>query len=202
MHTCAYMTGAAQHPGKREALDFVLLHAVTLSVFLPAFVALDWLVDAHKARLLEAAARVAAVMYAGCGCPGLDAARVVDYDVSEERAGQGWEGLFKRAVVYEDEGHVAKVVRALFSVEGLGETAEGFPIGKGDFVKIAHMAVDSVERAFEEGGEGRHRMPEAVAKAMTERVGQGGEMVAKNQMRWVFYGGLDGAWNWIPDLKE
>ncbi|GAB1312818.1 Oxidoreductase AflY [Madurella fahalii] len=198
MHTCAYMTGAAQRPGKREAIDFVLLHTVTLFVFYPAFMALDWLSDGDKARLLEATARIDAVMYAGCGCPPLYPQRVTDY--MPKRAGDGWEDLFHRAVVYKDEGHVAKLVRAMFSLEQLGEPAPGFPIAKKDFVKIAHMAVDSVERAFEP--DGHHRMPEAVAQAMTKRVGQGGEMVTKNQMRWVFYGGLDKSWDWVPDVDE
>ncbi|KAK4251073.1 hypothetical protein C7999DRAFT_11147 [Corynascus novoguineensis] len=200
MQTCAYVTGAAQRPGKREAIDFVLLHTVTLSVFYPVFLALDWLSAANKARLLEVAARVSAVMYVGCACPPLYAERVREYE--PKRPQDGWPELFHRSVIYEDEGHVAKMIRALYSVEQLGDpVVAGFPIAKEDFVRIAHMTVDSVERAFEPDNRSHHRMPEAIAKATTERVGQGGEMVTKNQMRWVFYGGLDKAWDWVPDLE-
>ncbi|KAK4243432.1 hypothetical protein C7999DRAFT_44757 [Corynascus novoguineensis] len=199
MRTCAYVTGAAQRPGKREAIDFVLLHTVTLAVFYPAFLEVHWLSGAEKARLLEAAARVSAVMYAGCACPPLYPERVRAY--VPRRPHDGWPELFHRAAIYQDEGHVVKLVRAMYSLEFLADPlAPGFPIAEEDFVKIAHMAVDSVERAFEP--EGHHRMPDAVAQAMTERVGQGGEMVTKNQMRWVFYGGLEKAWDWVPDLDD
>ncbi|KAF2256105.1 hypothetical protein BU26DRAFT_573978 [Trematosphaeria pertusa] len=196
LHTGAYVAGAAQRPGKREAVDFVLLHCVTLGVFYPAILALDWLSDGEKARLLEAKGRVDAVMYAGCGCPPLYAERVRGY--VPRFAGQGWEELFRRAVVYRDEGHVAKLVRALFCAERLGDTAEGFPVERGEFVRIAHMAVDSAERALEPGG---HTMPEEVVRKVAGGVGGGGEMVTDNMKRWVFYGGVEGAWKYVPDLE-
>jgi hypothetical protein len=196
MHTCAYMMGAAQQPGKREAMDFVLLHSVTLAVFYPAILAQDWLSNHDKSRLLEATARVDAVMYAGCGCPPLYPERIVDY--VPRRPGDSWPELFHRSIVHRDEGHVAKLIRALFSLEQLSEPASDFPIAKRDFVKIAHMTLDSVERAFEVDG---HNMPEKVAEAVVKQVGQGGEMVKSNMMRWVFYGGRDKAWDYVPDLE-
>ena len=196
MHTCAYMMGAAQRPGKREAIDFVLLHSVTLSVFYPAILAQDWLSNHDKSRLLEAKARVDAVMYAGCGCPALYPTRVMDY--VPLHPADGWAELFNRSIVYKDEGHAVKLIRALFSVEQLGETESNFPIAKRDFTKIAHMALDSIEKAFEAGGS---KMSEEVAKAVIKRVGHGGEMVKNNMTRWVFYGGLDKAWDYIPDLE-
>lgn len=45
MRTCAYMIRAAQRPGKREKLDFVSLHSVTILVFYPAILVLDWLTN-------------------------------------------------------------------------------------------------------------------------------------------------------------
>ena len=196
MHTCVYMMGAAQRPGKSERIDFVLLHTVTLSVFYPVILSQDWLTDPEKARLLEAKARVDAVMYASCRCPTLYPERIVDY--VPRRLEDGWKELFHRSIVHHDEGHVVKLIRSFFTLESLGETAEDFPIKKKDFLKIAHMAVDSVERAFETDG---HRMPEKVAEGVVKQVGQGGEMVKWNMMRWVFYGGLNKAWEYVPDLK-
>lgn len=194
MQTCAYMMGAAQRPGKREAVDFVLLHAVTLMVFYPAILAQDWLTTREKARLLEAKARVDAVMYAGCGSPALFPERVVDYRPRHPE--HGWPELFRRAIVYRDEGHAVKLVRALFSLEELGEPDGEFPIAKGDFLKIAHMSMDSIERAFEPGG---NKISKEIAKGVMSRVGFGGEMVVDNMTRWVFYGGLDEAWDFVPD---
>lgn len=196
MYTCAYIMGAAQRPGKRETMDFVLLHNVTLSVFYPAILALDWISDQEKARLIEAKARVDVVMYAACASPTLHPARIINYAPRHPR--DGWKELFHRSVVYRDEGHVAKVMRALYSLEKLGEVGSDFPIAKEDFVKIAHMTVDSVERAIEADG---HRMPESVAEGVTKNVGLGGNMVVDNMIRWVFYGGLDRAWQYVPDLE-
>ncbi|KAM0795828.1 hypothetical protein BDR22DRAFT_882871 [Usnea florida] len=188
MHTCAYMMGAAQRPGKHEAIDFVLLHSVTLAVFYPAILAQDWLSDHENSCLLEPKARVNAVIYAGCGSPALYPARIVDY--VPRCPGNGWPELFHRSIIYHDEGHVAKLIRALFSLEQVSEPVSEFPIVKGDFVKIAYMALDSVERALQTNG---HKMPEYVAEAVIKKVGQGGELVVNNIKRWVFYDGLNKA---------
>jgi len=193
MHTSAYMLGAAQRPGKRETIDFVLLHSATLSVFYPAILSQEWLANHDKARLLEAKARVDAVMYAGCGCPPLYPARIVDYAPLHPE--HSWKELFHRAIVYRDEVHAAKLIRSLFSLEKLHDLPPSFPIAKKDFFKIAHMAIDSIERAFEEDG---NKMPQDVADAIANKIGEGGEMVARNQMRWVFYGGLEKAWDYVP----
>lgn len=198
MQACAYVAGAAQRPGKREALDFVLIHAATLAVFFPALLAQDWLSDGDKARLLAAKARVDAVLYAGCACPPLHTARVAGYRPRHPE--HGWPELVRRAVVYRDEGHAVKLVRMLFAVEALGAPAPGVglpPIGRDGFRKIAHMAMDSIEGAFGPDG---HRMAEEKREGILAQVGVGGEMVVGNMTRWVFYGGLDGAWDSIPDL--
>ncbi|KAI7974931.1 hypothetical protein EIK77_001684 [Talaromyces pinophilus] len=196
MHTSAYMLGAAQRPGKREMLDFVTLHCATLSVFYPAILALDWLTNEEKARLLEAKARWDVVMYAGARCPTLYPQRIIDYVPNHPE--QGWPELFHRANIYNDEGHVVKLIRALYSSEQLGDTADGFPISKAEFLKIAHMAVDSTEDVFQPGG---HDMPDDVRVAIMQEVGQGGDMVVNNMKRWVFYGGIDTAWQYVPDQK-
>jgi hypothetical protein len=60
------------------------------------------------------------------------------------------------------------------------------------------MVVDSTEAAMQPGG---HNIPEVVSQAIINNVGIGGEMVLCNMMRWVFYGGVDNAWKWVPDLK-
>ena len=195
MHTTAYMLGAAQRPGKREALDFVTLHAVTLAVFFPAIMAQDWLSDQEKARLLEATVRVDAVMYAGTTCPPLYADRIVNY--VPQNPTDGWPELFQRAIVYRDEGHAVKLMRALYALEQL-ELEPGFPIAKSDFFQIAHMGMDSIERAMdpEEG----NVVSKEISAGIMKRVGRGGEMVVGNMKRWVFYGGLPNAWNHVPNV--
>ncbi|KAI0199064.1 hypothetical protein F4808DRAFT_471969 [Astrocystis sublimbata] len=195
MHTCAYMTGAAQRPSKLEAVDFVLLHSATLTVFYPAILSLDWLSNMEKARLIEAKARVDAVMYAGSGCPALYPRRIIEYTPRHPR--DGWPELFHRSIVYRDEGHAAKLIRALFGLERLEDPTPDFPITKEEFLKIAHMAMDSIERTQEP--DGNKVIPNDVAEAVVNRVGFGGEMVVGNMARWVFYGGLDSSWNYVPN---
>ncbi|KAI1456592.1 hypothetical protein F4805DRAFT_431801 [Annulohypoxylon moriforme] len=196
MFTGAYIMGAAQRPGKREAIDFVLLHSVTLSVFYPAIMAQIWLSNHDKARLIEAKARVDAVMYAGCGCPALFPERITGY--VPQHVEDGWPELFQRSIVYRDEGHAAKLIRALFSVEELTEGVPNFPIAKKDIIKIAHMAMDSIENVFETKD---HKMTKDVADSVIQRIGHGGEMVVDNMIRWVFYGGLETSWDYVPDLE-
>ncbi|OQE44091.1 hypothetical protein PENCOP_c002G06086 [Penicillium coprophilum] len=195
MHTSAYMLGAAQRPGKREAMDFVTLHAATLAAFLPAILAQDWLSNEDKARLLEATVRVDAVMYAGTACPPLYADRVVNY--MPQYPTHGWSELFHRANVYQDEGHAVKLLRALYALEPL-ELSPDFPITKSDFLMIAHMGIDSIERAMTE--EDGNNVPKEVAAGVLQRVGRGGEMVVGNMTRWVFYGGLPNAWRHVPAI--
>ncbi|KAK2813666.1 hypothetical protein FQN50_000064 [Emmonsiellopsis sp. PD_5] len=198
MYTTAYMLGAAQRPEKREAMDFVTLHCVTVAVFYPAFLAQDWLSDHDKARLLEATARVDAVMYAGCASPALHANRIADY--VPRNPGDGWPELFQRAIIYRDEGHAVKLIRALYTLEQLGEPGTDFPMAREDCLKLAHMGVDSIERAFDEAN--GNTVSEKIAEGVINRVGVGGEMVVGNMTRWVFYGGLPKAWDHIPNIER
>jgi len=182
--------------GKRDSMQEDEVHGFTLAVFYPAILAQDWLSIHDKARLVEAKGRFDAVLYAGCGCPTLYPQRIIDY--VPRHPSDGWPELFHRSNVYRDEGHVSKLIRALFSLEHLTDTGADLPIAKKDFPKIAHMAVDSVERALETDG---HRMPDQVAEGVAKEVGIGGEMVAANMQRWVFYGGLETTWQFIPDSE-
>jgi hypothetical protein len=195
VHSCAYMVGAAQHPGKVEALDFVLLHALTLSVFYQAFLAQDWITSENKARLLHFKAWGDMVMYAGCGCPELCAERVTEY--VPKQPSHGWKQLAHRACVYEDDGHISKVVRALLHAESLPDPRTGFPLLKADFQKIAHLGLDSVERMLEPG---QYKVPAKIQKEVGEEMGQA-EDIIRVMVRWVRWCGVSGAWEEFPDLE-
>jgi oxidoreductase AflY len=79
-------------------------------------------------------------------------------------------------------------------LEQLGEPAPDFPIAKEDVIKIAHMAMDSIEMAFDETE--RVKMPDHVAESVVKWM-----VVVDNMTRWVFYGGLEKAWDFVPDLE-
>ncbi|KAL2819630.1 hypothetical protein BDW59DRAFT_151302 [Aspergillus cavernicola] len=194
VHDCAYMVGAAQYPGKVEALDFVMLHTLTLSIFYPTFLAQDWITNENKARLLHFKAWGDLVMYAGCGCPTLHADRITKY--VPKRPSDGWEELAHRASVYGDDGHISKVTRALLHAESLPDPRPEFPLRKDDFIKIAHLGLDSVERMLEPG---QYKVPEKIRKQVGEEMGQDEEII-RVMVRWVRWCGVEGAWNEFPDL--
>ncbi|KFA49996.1 hypothetical protein S40293_05970 [Stachybotrys chartarum IBT 40293] len=195
MYTSMYVVAAAQHPGKRVAMDFITLHSATTSVFYPVILAQEGLTNEEKARLLETGARTSAAMYAACGSPALDTRAILDYKPRFPE--HGWPELIHRSIVYRDEGHAAKLVRSLYSTEQLGDPAPGFPISKSDLIKIAHMGMDSIEMAFHETN--GNKKP-AAGPAIMARVGHGGEMVVNNMTRWVFYGGLEHSWDHVPEV--
>lgn len=198
MHTSAFVLGAMQMPGKREAIDFVQLHSVTLMVFYPAILALEWLSDAEKARLLEMKGRVDMILYAGCGSPALHPERVTAYVPTHPD--HGWPELCHRANISRDEGHLAKLIRALYSLEALDDKEiPDLPVKKADFIKIAHMALDSTERAMEPHG---CKMPEQISEKIAGGIGLGGDMVVDNLKRFVLYSGLDKAWQYVHDVED
>lgn len=197
MYTSMYVIAAAQKPGKQTAMDFVTLHSATTCVFYPVFLAQKELTNEEKANILETGARMSAAMYAACGSPALNTSAIMDY--TPRFPDQGWPELFHRAIVYQDEGHAVKLMRALYCTEKLGEPAPGFPITKADLIKIAHMGMDSIEMAFDE--QNGNKLPPPVIKAVEQQMGHGSDMVTNNMLRWVFYGGLEHSWNHIPNIK-
>lgn len=198
VQTCAYMASAAQKPRKLEAFDYLLLHTVTLSIHFVAIMRLEWLSNEDKARLLEAKGRMDALTYAGCGSPELHLDRVRSYVPKFPDC--GWPELFQRAIEYRDEGHVVKLIRALYGLGNLEEVEET-PIRKSDGIRIAHMVLDSAERLVDAKDGGSSKLPDAVANMISGRVGVGGNMVVDNQRRWVFYCGLEQAWQFFPDIS-
>lgn len=169
----AYFTGCAQRPGKVCKLDFFLMHCLNSSVFLPSILGLEFLEAEDKGRLLEWKARVDLALYVSRGSPGLNAGRVKEY-VSEEGV-RGWGELFERVREIADDGHLAKVVRALAHGERVCAEWEGREEGerwvlKGeDWLRLGNLAVDSVEA----GGP-----------------------------TWVRSAGFEEAWKEVPDLES
>jgi hypothetical protein len=194
----AYICGAAQNPRKVEAIDFVMMHMTTLSIFFPIFMRQDWISNENKKRMLEWKGWSDAVMYAGCGCPRLYPERITNY--APKRPQDGWKEIIHRANTYEDDGHTSKLIRALLSAESVTEPflgVEGFPLKKEDFFKIAHITMDSVERMLDPG---YFKVTEKVKKMYAEGKGQDDE-VARVIVRWVRWCGVEGAWDDFPDLE-
>ena len=199
INVSAYVMGAAQNPQKLEALDFVMLHMTTLSVFYPTFMKQDWISNENKKRLLEWKGWSDAVMYAGCGCPTLYPKRITNYAPKQPQ--DGWQEIIHRANAYGDDGHTSKLIRSLLNVETESSPfygTEGFPLRKEDVLKVAHITMDSVERMLEPG---YYKMTERVRQMYAVGCGQDDEVV-RVIVRWVRWCGVEGAWEDVPDIEQ
>jgi hypothetical protein len=121
------------------------MHSVTASTFFPFINRQDWITAENKARLLEWKTRSDLAIYASRRAPDLHLNEITEY---KPRIPSGWNALFNRVNNFYDEGHGAKLVRALVSGETVVKPFEHSKaiVIKGDmWLKIAHMAVDSLE---------------------------------------------------------
>jgi hypothetical protein len=140
-----WYTGGAQRPPKLVKFDFYFMHCVNSSIFFPAFINADWLSTANKIRLLEWKGRMDLAMYASRRSPELRGGEMEKY--SPKVAGD-WESIYKRVMSFDDDGHAAKLVRALAHGQKLSakfEGEEGFRVKGSMWDHLGHMAIDSVE---------------------------------------------------------
>lgn len=143
----AYTTGAAQRTGKARKIDFFHMHAVTASLPLTVLLQQPWISLADKVRLVEFKGRIDLVWYAASGAVELRLDDIIHYR-PDKSAGMDWTALFRAVLTEHDDGHLAKLVRALKGGEILqksfdNESDDAFPV-KGDlWLKIAQMGYDS-----------------------------------------------------------
>jgi hypothetical protein len=78
------------------------------------------------------------------------------------------------------------------------EGADNFPVKKEDWLKLAHITMDSVERMLEPG---YYKMTEKVRQMFAVGRGQDSEVV-RVIVRWVRWCGVEGAWDDFPDLDQ
>jgi hypothetical protein len=142
-----FYTAAAQHPPKDIKFDFFFMHCVNASIFWATFNALPWLSEAMKRRLLEWKGRIDLAMYASRGSPPLLKEEIEAYGtVSNEDV--SWEKLAERLYKnVRDDGHSAKLLRAIGTGEQICRRFEDGKVQKGQWLGIGKMVVDSVELA-------------------------------------------------------
>ncbi|CZR69439.1 related to HypA-like protein [Phialocephala subalpina] len=128
INACFVFTFGAQHPPKS-----------------------GWLSAANKARLLEWKGRMDLAIYASRGCPKVLVDELTTYvPRSGGGAGDGWNEVIARAANYVDS-HAIKLIRAMGNAEVVCRPYDDdstFVIKGADWLKLANMAMDSVE----EGG--------------------------------------------------
>jgi hypothetical protein len=105
-----------------------------------------------KARLLEWKARIDLTMYASRKSPDILVGEVVNYKpkIPPKDENRPWAEIFERVKRKDDDGHSAKLVRALAHGKDFCRRYELMGVDefrmKGDmWDKAGHMAIDSVE---------------------------------------------------------
>jgi len=125
------------------------MHCVNSSIFFPTFNAQSWLSPASKVRLLQWKGYIDLVMYASRRSPKLLLEEISNYTpIKPEAGGAEWKGIFQRLFEFGDDGHAAKLGRAVANGERVssGYEDENWAKVKGFmWEKIGNMVVDSVE---------------------------------------------------------
>lgn len=188
------MTALAQRPDKAIKFDFFFMHCANTSYFFSIFNRTPWISTENKARIVECMGRLHLLIYASAKAPELRPQDLCDY--KPEKPG-GWESIYARATGYEDDGHTSKLIRAVKNGEIVTEGFEGAPgiklKGK-DFLKIAHMVMDSVEAMDRPG----FKTPNAGATGY-EYAAKLDPFVQRVVVRWLRWAGFPQAWEAVAD---
>ncbi|TAQ87243.1 hypothetical protein B7494_g4436 [Chlorociboria aeruginascens] len=149
INAAIYFTAAAQNPPKQVKFDFYYMHSTNCSIFFPTFNAQSWLSTKSKIRLLEWKGRLDLALYTSRRAPTLKLEEVATYVPKELEAGEAeWKGIFRRICDFEDDGHAAKLIRAVANGEQICKKYEEEDWAKIKgfmWEKIGNMVVDSVE---------------------------------------------------------
>jgi hypothetical protein len=116
------------------------------SVFLSAFIKQSWLSASNKVRMLEWKVRADLAIYASRRAPQLHIEEIRNY---KPRHPSEWNVVIARACRIPDDGHASKLIRALANGAKICEPyhgKKGFIFETGDWLQMAHMAVDSTEK--------------------------------------------------------
>ena len=139
-----YFTGGAQHPPKQIKFDFYYMHCVNCTIFFSAFLNQPWISTANKVRLLEWKGRLDLCMYASRRSPKPLLDVITNYQPKEKtpKEGDAWNALFDRVKQHPDDGHAAKLLRALAHGQQVSKPYEEnskFRIKKDMWLQLGNM---------------------------------------------------------------
>jgi len=152
-----YFTGGAQHPPKEVKFDFYYMHCVNCSIWYSSFLKAPWISTANKIRLLEWKGRLDLAMYASRRSPTPLLDDIKNYHPKEagKPGSQSWNAIIKRVNTHPDDGHAAKLVRAIAHGELVSKPYEGsekFRIKDGMWLQLGNMGEFCSLRGFERVG--------------------------------------------------
>jgi hypothetical protein len=137
-----YYAAASQNPRYSPKFDFLTIHQTNSAIFYPRIVSATYIPTEFKVRLLNWKAWTDLLSYAARRAPQImSPTQLAGYN--PRRPGD-WRSIFDRAVKFADDGHAAKLVRAVAEVDKLSggwKTDDGRDVWKA----IGHLAMDSVE---------------------------------------------------------
>lgn len=148
--TCAYMAGASQRTGRKRKIDFFYMHAVTSSIFFSVIIKQDWIKLEDRVRMVEWKGRLDLAWYVVSGSAELHASAVTAYH-DDFTDSMEWDELYAVVNKEHDDGHVAKLIRALKNGQNAaerfegGEFSESFPVHGDMWIKIARMALGTTK---------------------------------------------------------
>lgn len=123
-------------------------HCLNSSIFLPALLSIPSLSTPNRVRLLESFARFYLAFYASRGVPTSHLSDIQTYTPAHP---SGWDAIVTRVNALPDDGHASKVIRALMHGQQYCAPWESknpeWRVKGEDWVRMGHMAIDSVERA-------------------------------------------------------
>ncbi|TDZ29794.1 Oxidoreductase ptaJ [Colletotrichum spinosum] len=171
----AYITVGAQRLNKSPRMDFFLLHSLNVSIFHGVFAKQSWIPNSAKARLLTYTGRLALLTHISMGAPTLNLDVIRNYNAVNTES--SWETVIERAVNHPDDGHAAKMIRALKYAEQVTAPYTGraeFRVKGGDFLKAGVAIVDTLNP-------------------------KGGKAGPYEDESWIRGAGFDDVWDSVPN---
>ena len=141
-----YFARGAQRSDKQVKFDFFYMHCVNCSIFFSAFLTQPWLSIEDKCRLVEWKGRFDLALYVSRGCPTINLDEITNY--KPKNPNDGWPEIIRRVDTFPDDGHASKLIRAIAHGQEVSkpyEKDDAFVVKNDMFLKIGHMAIDSVE---------------------------------------------------------
>ena len=139
INAAVYFTGGAQHPPKQIKFDFYYMHCVNCSIFFSSFLKQPWISEDNKIRLLEWKGRLDLCMYASRRSPKPLLDEITNYKPKQKSS---LDGILKRVAAVPDDGHAAKLVRALAHGQQVSkpyDASENFKIKSDMWLQLEHM---------------------------------------------------------------
>jgi hypothetical protein len=140
-----YIAAAAQRPPYEPRYEFFLIHGSNACLWHSVYLNEPSISRAQKARMIETTGRMLLFLWAGVGAPVPQLEYLMSYKPKVPEC--GWDEIFRRACLHEDDGHMIKLIRALAHGEKVCSPYDSLPefrFKQHMFLHAAKAAMDSM----------------------------------------------------------